>query len=61
LIRPGRFDQKIEVKLPEVNERFQILKIHLKDKNNCLEDKDISFAAMKLNGSSGADIEALIN
>ena len=30
--RPGRFDRKIEIKLPDVTERVKILKIHLREK-----------------------------
>ena len=61
LSRPGRFDRKIEIKLPTGHDRFQILKIHLKGKHHMLVEKDLSKAATKLNGFSGADIEALIN
>lgn len=31
LQRPGRFDQKIEIKLPSLEERIEIFKIHLKN------------------------------
>jgi cell division protease FtsH len=36
LIRPGRFDHKIEIKLPNALERAQILKIHLQNKKHKL-------------------------
>ena len=36
LLRPGRFDRKIEIKLPDPIERFKILQIHLKNKPNNL-------------------------
>jgi cell division protease FtsH len=42
LIRAGRFDHKIEIKLPNAPERAQILKIHLKNKKHNLEQMDIS-------------------
>jgi ATP-dependent 26S proteasome regulatory subunit len=32
LLRPGRFDRIIEIKLPDPHERFKILKIHLRGK-----------------------------
>ena len=31
LLRPGRFDRKIEITLPNANERKEILKIHLRN------------------------------
>ena len=41
LTRPGRFDRKIEVSLPDVVARVNILRIHLRQKNNSLSDMDI--------------------
>tara|TARA_B110000305_G_C19058553_1_gene456039 strand:+ start:246 stop:449 length:204 start_codon:yes stop_codon:yes gene_type:complete len=41
LTRPGRFDRKIEIALPDVFARVNILRIHLRQKNNALTDKDI--------------------
>ena len=61
LIRPGRFDRKVEVKLPNALERANILKIHLKDKRHNLEQMTISKAATFLDGCSGAEIENLVN
>lgn len=61
LTRPGRFDRKIEVELPDVFARRNILKIHLRQKNNELSDKDIVKAATYLDGCSGAEIENLVN
>jgi cell division protease FtsH len=37
LVRAGRFDHKIEIKLPTAPERAQIIKIHLKNKKHNLE------------------------
>jgi ATP-dependent 26S proteasome regulatory subunit len=34
LLRPGRFDYKIEMQLPDKNERFNILQIHLRNKTH---------------------------
>jgi len=36
LQRPGRFDRKIEIKLPTVHERFKILEIHLRSKQHSI-------------------------
>ena len=61
LLRPGRFDRCIEVKLPDPHERFKILKIHLKNKANDLQDKEITKIATMIDGFSGAEIENMIN
>jgi ATP-dependent Zn protease len=61
LQRAKRFDRKIEVQLPNALARFKILKIHLKDKNNKIDEKSLMNAAFALDGCSGADIENLIN
>jgi cell division protease FtsH len=37
ILRAGRFDRKIEVKLPDVKARYNILYIHLNSKNHSLE------------------------
>lgn len=57
LQRPGRFDRKIEIKLPNAIERFKILQIHMRDKPNNLRALNLSEAAKDLEGYSGADIE----
>ena len=61
LVRPGRFDRKIEVKLPNALERAKIMKIHLKEKPHTLSDMDINKSATFLDGCSGAELENLIN
>lgn len=61
LQRPGRFDRKIEIKLPGPVERAKIMRIHLRQKKNSLKDYDINKAATILDGCSGAEIENLIN
>lgn len=60
LLRPGRFDRKIQVKLPDINGREKILKIHSQNKNL---NKDVSLRriAKQTIGFSGADLENLIN
>lgn len=59
LLRPGRFDRIIYVPPPDLKARVDILKVHLKsvpvDPNLNLEE-----VAKKLEGYTGADIEALV-
>lgn len=60
LLRPGRFDRRIVIDLPDINEREGILKIH--SNNKPLAD-DINFrkVASRTPGFSGADLANLIN
>jgi cell division protease FtsH len=60
LLRPGRFDRKIEVGLPDVNGREAILAVHAK-KVKLGPDADLRTVARGTPGFSGADIENLIN
>ena len=60
LLRPGRFDRQITVDLPDIKGRFDILKIHTKNKplgNNV----DLESMAKASIGFSGADIANLAN
>jgi cell division protease FtsH len=60
LLRPGRFDRQIYVDMPELNERKEIFKVHLKPLK--LDDTvDIDFLARQTPGFSGADIANLCN
>jgi len=61
LLRPGRFDHKIEVTLPSLEERKDILKIHLKNKPHTATDEELLKLAKIMEGASGADLENLIN
>ncbi|MBW2988194.1 AAA family ATPase [Candidatus Woesearchaeota archaeon] len=58
LLRPGRIDLKIEVPLPDLEARKQILKVHTK-KMPIAKDVNIEEYAKKTEGWSGADLEAL--
>lgn len=60
LLRPGRFDRRIEVYLPDVEDREAILKIHAKNKKIA---EDVSYEAIAYNtaGFSGAELENLLN
>ncbi|KAJ1567910.1 spermatogenesis associated protein 5 [Nowakowskiella sp. JEL0078] len=60
LRRPGRFDREVEIGIPTPNDRFEILKVHLKKTQNDLSDDDIKFIAVqKMHGYVGADIAAV--
>jgi ATP-dependent metalloprotease FtsH len=60
LMRPGRFDRQIFVDMPDLNEREEILKVHLKPLklDNTL---DVSFLARQTPGFSGADLANICN
>lgn len=60
LLRPGRFDRRIILDLPDINEREEILKIHSRDKklNSNVNLREI---AERTPGFSGADLANLIN
>eukprot|EP00929_Paragymnodinium_shiwhaense_P089807 TRINITY_DN49_c0_g2_i1.p1 TRINITY_DN49_c0_g2~~TRINITY_DN49_c0_g2_i1.p1 ORF type:complete len:1669 (+),score=594.41 TRINITY_DN49_c0_g2_i1:98-5104(+) len=60
LLRPGRFDRRVTVGLPDVKGREQILKVHVKNKT-LAEDLDLSDVAKRTSGFSGADLENLMN
>lgn len=60
LLRPGRFDRKVTVDLPDYNGRTQILKVHTQNKP--LEsDVELEYIAKNTVGFSGADLENLAN
>ncbi|XP_047064063.1 cell division control protein 48 homolog B-like [Lolium rigidum] len=58
LRRPGRFDSEIEVSVPTVEERVQILELHTKDLH-LHETVDLQTIAGYCNGYVGADLQAL--
>ncbi|NDK09057.1 ATP-dependent zinc metalloprotease FtsH, partial [Candidatus Gracilibacteria bacterium] len=60
LLRPGRFDRKITVRLPNLNDREGILKVHTVDKK-LAKDVDLRSLASSTVGFSGADLGNLIN
>ena len=60
LLRPGRFDRQIHVDLPELKEREQIFKVHLKPVK-AVSDLDVEFLAKQTPGFSGADIANICN
>lgn len=60
LIRPGRFDRKIKINLPNLKAREAILKVHAKNKNISL-DVDFYKLALITEGASGAQLAAILN
>jgi len=60
LMRAGRFDRQIYVDMPDVNERKDIFKVHLKP-IKLVDNIDIDFLAKQTPGFSGADIANLCN
>lgn len=60
LLRPGRFDRRIVVNVPDVKEREAILKIHTKNKP-LGPDINLSTLAKRTAGFTGADLENLVN
>lgn len=58
LLRSGRFDRRIFVELPNLQERIKILKVHCRDKNY---DFNLEEVARLCVGFSGAGIASLIN
>ena len=60
LLRPGRFDRKVMVNLPDLKEREAILKVHTK-KNPLSSQVDLNKIARGTPGFSGADLKNLIN
>lgn len=60
LLRPGRFDRRIVLDLPDVNEREEILRIHTRGKPLSLEC-NLKEIAERTPGFSGADLANLVN
>jgi len=60
LLRPGRFDRQVNVGLPDIRGREQILNVHMK-KVPAAEDVIVKYIAQGTPGFSGADLANLIN
>jgi cell division protease FtsH len=60
LLRPGRFDRRVVLDLPDMEERNEIMKIHSKGKPMA-KDVDLKKVAVRTPGFSGADLENLLN
>ena len=60
LLRAGRFDRQVTVDLPNKDERFDILKVHAKNKV-LANEVDLKNIAARTPGFSGADLENVLN
>lgn len=60
LLRAGRFDRQIHVDLPELNDRVEIFKVHLKPLK-LADDMDVTKLSRQTPGFSGADIANVCN
>ncbi len=60
LLRPGRFDRRVEIALPERKDRLAILKVHFRNKP-AIESLDLDSLAKKTAGSAGADLANIAN
>merc|ERR1719327_2566641 len=60
LLRPGRFDRKVPVGLPDVDGRVEILKVHARNKP-LAEGVSLKLIADRTSGFSGAQLQNLLN
>lgn len=59
LLRPGRFDRRVQMELPDLEGRKAILEVHLKKVRH--EDIDMDIVARATAGSSGAELANIVN
>ncbi len=60
LLRPGRFDRRVTLDLPDIKDREAILKVHSKNKP-LIKGVDLMVVARKTPGFSGADLSNMMN
>ena len=60
LTRPGRFDRRVPIELPDLKGREAILKVHA-NKIRLAEDVDFSVVARMASGASGAELANIVN
>lgn len=60
LVRPGRFDRRVTIDLPDRDDREAILKVHAR-KKPLAEDVNLATVATRTPGFSGADLQSLMN
>ena len=60
LLRPGRFDRRVPVELPDLKGREEILKVHAK-KIKIADDVDFAAIARMASGASGAELANIVN
>jgi len=60
LLRPGRFDRRVVIDMPDIKDRLEILKVHSETKP-LASDVDLNTIAQRTPGFSGADLANLLN
>ena len=60
LLRPGRFDRRVPVELPDLKGREEILKVHTK-KVKVADNIDYNKVARMASGASGAELANIVN
>ena len=60
LLRPGRFDRRVVIDLPDRKDRLEILKVHAR-KKQFAEDVNLEVLAERTPGFSGAELHSLMN
>lgn len=60
LLRPGRFDRRVTIDLPDRKDREEILKVHAR-KKPLQDDVNLEIVAQRTPGFSGADLASLMN
>merc|ERR1719355_588996 len=60
LVRPGRFDRRVPVDLPDLKGRLEILKVHVRGKP-LADNLDLGLIAKRTTGMSGASLANLMN
>ena len=60
LLRPGRFDRRVVIALPDIKEREEILAVHVRNKP-LAKEVSVKSLAERTPGFSGADLENLLN
>lgn len=60
LLRPGRFDRRIPVELPDLQGREAILRVHAQNIKTC-DDIDYNAIARATSGASGAELANIVN
>jgi cell division protease FtsH len=61
LLRPGRFDYKLNIPLPDKEHREEIYKLYTKKLNSLITDDEYEYLSLESEGFTGAVIEDIVN
>ena len=61
LLRAGRFDRKVEVKLPGPQQRGKIMNIHLEKRKHNISKEAVNICSKMAESFSGAELETIVN